>query len=131
MGKPRRRFSHEFKRKLVEEYLSEKRSAAQIAAEHEISVGQIYRWRVQLEEDAKGVRAEEIKEQYEDPSAAQKRIQELEAELSEYKQVLAEKTVIEDLLKKRLQSKSSQQRSELTGLIETLESVARKRKRSR
>jgi len=42
---------------------------------------------------------------------------------------LAEKTVIEALLKKRLQSKSFQQRSELSGLIETLELAAQKRKR--
>jgi hypothetical protein len=42
--------------------------------------------------------------------------------------MVGEQAVIVELLKKRLKSTSSQQRSELTGLIETLELSVRKRK---
>lgn len=123
----RRHFSDEQKRKAVDDFVSGRKSAEQVAAENDVSSGMIYKWRVQLDEQAKGVRIDELQSQGTRPEDA-RRIQELENELDEYKKQLAEKTVIAELLKKRLQSKNSQQRSELTGLIETLELAARKRK---
>lgn len=126
MGKPKRKFSDEIKRKAVDEYVSGRRSAAQVAAEHGTSVNSVYTWRVQLDEKAKGAQLGELEAGGRSPEDA-KMILELRAERDAYQKTVGEQTLIIELLKKRLQSTSSQQRSELTGLIETLErSVQRK-----
>jgi transposase-like protein len=126
--KERKIFSEEEKRKAVDDFISGAKTANQIALELGASASHVYKWRVRYDESKKGARLDEL--QTEGRSLADaKRFQELEAELDEYKKQLAEKTVIAELLKKRLQSKSSQQRSELTGLIETFELAVQKRKR--
>ena len=56
---------------------------------------------------------------------------ELRAERDEYQKMVGEQAVILELLKKRLLSTNSVERSALTGLIETLELAARKRKQGR
>jgi transposase-like protein len=128
MTRVKRVFSEEVKRKAVDDFISGTKSAEQIAIELGASASHVYKWRVRYDENAKGQRVDEL--QTEGRSLADaRRFQELEAELDEYKRQLAEKTVIAELLKKRLQSKSSQQRSELSGLIETFELAAQKRKR--
>ncbi len=128
MSRVHKTYSEELKRKAVEEFVSGAKTAAQLAAEHSTTPSHIYKWRVQYDEKAKGQRLDELHSEGRSRADA-KLIQDMEAELDEYKRQLAEKTVIEALLKKRLQSKSSQQRSELSGLIETLELAAQKRKR--
>ncbi len=45
----RRRFSPEFKRKVVEEYVRGGRSAAEICAQYQLHENLIYRWRKQDE----------------------------------------------------------------------------------
>jgi len=45
--KPRRTFSNEFKRQMVEEYLSGVSTAAQLMRRHEISSGLLYHWKDQ------------------------------------------------------------------------------------
>ena len=130
MGKKKRVFSEETKRQAVDEYVSGRKSVAQIAAGLEIGANMVYRWRVQLEEQKNDQHLDEIAEENKlDPRRADRRIRELERELDEYKKKLAGETVIVDLLKKRLRSKSFPERSELTGLIETLERAAQKRRR--
>lgn len=128
MGKPRRKFSYEIKSKAVDDYVSGRKSAAQVAAELETSVGQIYSWRVQLEERAKGARIDELSSNGRNPEDALFILQ-LQKERDAYQKTVGEQTVIIELLKKRLRSTSSQQRSELTGLIETLERSVQRRKR--
>ena len=126
--KPRRLFTDEQKRAAVDDYVSGRKTAAQVAAELAVAPDQVYKWKISQEERAKGLSAEALEAAGSRPEDIV-RIEELEAEIREYKLVLAEKTVIEELLKKRLRSTSSQQRSELTGLIETMERAGQKRKR--
>ena len=45
--KPRRTFSNEFKRQVIEEYLSGFSTAAQLMRRHEISSGLLYHWKDQ------------------------------------------------------------------------------------
>ena len=128
MGKPKRQFTDAVKRAAVDDYVSGRKSAAQIAAENEIPTGRVYKWKVQLEEKDKGVALGELEASGRSPEDA-RAILELRAERDAYQRMVGEQTVIIELLKKRLMSTNSQQRSELTGLIETLERAAQKRKR--
>jgi transposase-like protein len=127
MGKTKRKFTDAQKRAAVDDYVSGRKSAAQVAAAYEISTAQVYNWRVQLDEKDKGAQVDELQ------SAGRSKedalfIMQLQAERDAYQSTVGEQTVIIELLKKRLRSTSSQQRSELTGLIETLELSVRKRK---
>ena len=60
MGKSRRKFDLEFKKRIVQEYLSGTRSAREIAEAEGLEIGQIYNWKTQLETRAKVDRIEEI-----------------------------------------------------------------------
>lgn len=126
MGKNKRQFSEEAKRQAVEEFVSGRRKAAEIAAELGLAQGVIYKWRVQLEDKARQVRVDELSSAGHHPKDA-KRIQRLEEELAEYKKKVGEQTLIIDLLKKLRQSKISLPESELSGLIDTIKCSARKR----
>ena len=127
MGKPKRKFTDAQKRAAVDDYVSGRKSAAQVAAANEISTGQVYSWRVQLEEKDKGAQLDEIESAGQSREAA-RALLEMRAERDAYQAMVGEQAVIIELLKKRLRSTSSQQRSELTGLIETLERAVQKRK---
>lgn len=130
MGKPKRKYPEDVKRAAVDEYVSGRKSAVQVAAELGTSKSNIYTWRVKFDEKAKGARVDEL-EGSGRSSEDIKFILELEAERDAYQKTVGEQTVIIELLKKRLRSTSSQQRSELTGLIETLELAVQKRKRGK
>ncbi len=127
MGKPKRKFSDAQKRAAVDDYVSGRKSAAQVAAANEISTGQVYSWRVQLEEKDKDAQLDDLQSAGRSREDA-KALLEMRAERDAYQLMVGEQAVIIELLKKRLRSTSSQQRSELTGLIETLELSVRKRK---
>ena len=58
--KTRKKFSQEIKDKAVDEYLAGEKTANEIAAEFEIDVQNIYRWKTLRDEHAKGVRIEEL-----------------------------------------------------------------------
>jgi transposase-like protein len=130
MGKARRKFSDEVKRKSVDDYVSGRRSAAQVAAELETSVGQIYSWKVQQEEKAKGLETEDLESAGHSKESI-RQLRRMEAERDAYQKTVGEQTVIIELLKKRILSTSLVQRSALTGLIETLERSVQKRKLSK
>jgi len=125
MRRPRKTFTPEQRKKAVEEYIAG-RSAAEIAAELGMDPTMIYRWKVAQEEEAKGARIKSLESEGLDPEAARK-ILRLEEELEEYKKKVGELTLINDLLKK-LPQRNSQPESELSGLIDTMKSSARKRK---
>lgn len=127
MGKPKRKFTDAVKRAAVDDYVSGRKSAAQVAAAHEVGADQIYKWKIQLEEKAKGIDLSELEDTVGSREGA-KLLAEMRAERDAYQRMVGEQAVIIELLKKRLQSTSSQQRSELTGLIETLERAAAKRR---
>lgn len=126
MGKIKRQFSEETKRQAVDDFVSGRRSAAEIATELGLAQGVIYRWRVQLEAKDRGGRVDELGIEGHHPHDA-KRIQRLEEELAEYKRKVGEQTLIIDILKKLRQSKIYLPESELSGLIDTIKSSARKR----
>ncbi len=126
MGKIKRQFSEETKRQAVDDFVSGRRTAAEIAAELGLAQGVIYRWRVQLEAKDRGARIDELGTEGHHPHDA-RRIQRLEEELAEYKRKVGEQTLIIDILKKLRQSKIYLPESELSGLIETIKCSARKR----
>ena len=110
----------------MEEFISGRRSAIEIAAELGVDPTHIYRWKVAEEEKAKGARIDALEADGHDPQAARK-ILKLEEELEEYKKKVGEQSLIIDLLKK-IPQRSSQSESELSGLIDTMKNSARKRK---
>lgn len=127
MKKPKKFFSVEQKQQAVDDYTSGRRTVAEIAAGLGVGPNQIYRWKIQFDEQAKGERVDELEAQGMSPAEA-RRFRELEAELDEYKKKLAEQTLISDLLKKLFESRTSRRESELTSLINTTRASAQKRK---
>lgn len=81
---------------------------------------------MQLEAKDRGSRVDELGAEGHHPHDA-RRIQRLEEELAEYKRKVGEQTLIIDILKKLRQSKIYLPESELSGLIDTIKSSARKR----
>ena len=128
MGKPKRKFTDAVKRAAVDDYVSGRKSAAQVAADNDVSVSHVYKWKIQVDEKAKGSNIDELEASGVSREHA-KRFEDMKAERDAYQRMVGEQAVIIELLKKRLMSTSSQQRSELTGLIEMLERAALKRKR--
>lgn len=127
--KAKRQFKPEDKVRAVDDYVSGRRSAAQLAAELGCSPNLIYRWKAEADADRRDNRAAEIEASgVRDPRDI-KRILDLEDELEAYKKTVAEQTVLIDLLKKLDQSKSSQRESELIGLIRTTKNSVPKRRR--
>lgn len=121
----RHSFTDDEKQTAVNEYVSGQRRAEDIARELGVPQGYLYKWRVQLEEKAKGARTEELESMGHSKSEARK-IQALEDEIEEYKKKVAEQSLIIDLLKKLQTPKASQPESELTGLIRTTKNLNRK-----
>jgi transposase-like protein len=128
MGKQTRRsWSRQQKQEAVSDYVSGRQTAAEIAADMDVPVGQVYRWKTQLESRKEVERLDELEREGQSPEDA-RRIRDLELQLEEYKRKLAEQTLINDLLKKVVDSKSSQSERELTGLINTARGSALRRK---
>jgi transposase-like protein len=97
--KSRRNFDREYKQKIVQEYLSGSNSAQEIADREGLVVGQIYKWRVQLEEHRRADRLGEI--QSDDPSLSveqAQKIRELEEELAATQRKLAQLSIENELL---------------------------------
>lgn len=128
--KSRRKFTTEQKTKAVNDYVSGRKSAAQIAAQLGIDSQMIYKWRVQLDEHAKDKRIDELETGGHNRSQA-RRIQQLEDEVAEYQKKIAELTIVNDLLKKLRISENYQPESELSGLIATTKKLDQKRRRAK
>ena len=125
--KLRRRFGDEQKRKAVDDYVSGRKSAQQVAEENGVEVGVVYKWRVQLDENAKGARIEELEATGLSTQAARKILAQ-EAEIAAYQKKVAEQAIIIDLLKKLQPSTISQPESELSGLLDTIRKLARSKR---
>lgn len=126
----RRQFTDEQKRKAVDDYVSGRKTAEQVAIENGVERGVVYKWRVQLDERAKGARIEELEEQ--GFSREQARIIEQQREeLEAYKATVAQQAVIIDLLKKLQTSSASQRENDVIGLIETTKRLARSKRPAR
>lgn len=128
MGKSRRSFTVEEKKKAVSDYQSGKKSAKQIAEEFKSTDHNlVHRWKYELETRSKGERVEELKSNGYAVDAARK-IRELEAEVLEYQKKVAEQTVIIDLLKKQRSQKSSVFEKRSSGLTDIIKELDLKRK---
>lgn len=130
MPKKRYQFTNEQKRKAVDEYVSGKRRAEDIARDLGVPQGYLYKWRVQLDEAAKGVVIDDLQSQgfsYEQARLIEQQREEIEA----YKQTVAKQAVIIDLLKKLQTSNHSPLENELTGLIDITKRSAAKKKQQK
>ncbi len=126
MGKRKRYFSEEVKKRVVDDYVSNRRTAADLALELNIAQGLIYKWKVKFDEQAKGARIDELQAQGADPTQA-RRILDLETELAEFQKKVGQQAVLIDLLKK-LQPPSSPLANVSNGLTDIIKHVARSRR---
>lgn len=130
MAKKRIYFTDEEKQAAVDEYVSGRRRAEDIAKEMNVPQGYLYKWRVQLAERDKGERIDELEGQgltHEQALLIERQREEIEA----YKQTVAKQAVIIDLLKKLQTSNPSLQESELIGLIDITKKSAQKKKQQK
>jgi len=124
--KPRRKFTDENKKEILDAYISGAKSASELAQEHQISQGLIYQWKSDQGIKDRNNRIEELTDEGMTRAMAIK-IQQQEAEIEAYQKKVAEQAVIIDLLKKLQTSNNYQSVSELTGLIGTTKKSVRKR----
>lgn len=131
MGRrPRRKFTEEQKRQAVDDYLSGRKTAAEVAKENNVAQGQIYKWKIQFEEGAVKGRITALESEGHSPSQA-RRIQQLEAEVEAYKKKLAEEVLLVDLLKKLQTSTDYHQLKNANGYDEIAALLAQSKKRAR
>ena len=127
MPKKRYQFTTDQKRKAVDEYVSGRRRAEDIARDLGVPQGYLYKWRVQFDEAAKGSAIEELEGQGFSREQA-RLIERQREEIEAYKQTVAKQAVIIDLLKKLQTSSHSPLESELTGLIDITRRSERNKK---
>lgn len=99
MKKMRRKFKESEKRRAVEDYVSGRRSAQEIAAELGVDVQYIYNWRVRFDELAKGEKVAHFESIGADPTTA-RILAEKDAEIEAYKARVGELSLHVELLKK-------------------------------
>ena len=128
--RPKRKFSDEVKRKAVADYTSGRKTAAEVASEIGIAQGQIYQWKIQLEEKRVKGRVRDLESSGMSASEA-RHVQRLEAENEALKKKLAEQVIVNDLLKKLQISANYQQLKNASGSDEIAELLAQSRKRAR
>ncbi|MFK8138332.1 MAG: transposase [Bdellovibrionales bacterium] len=97
--RPKRKFSDETKYQAVDDYTSGRKTAVEVATELDVHPGQIYNCKTQLEETRIKGRVTELVAAGRSIADA-RLIQQQEDEISEYKKLLAEKTMLLELLKK-------------------------------
>lgn len=133
MTSPKKQKQHydvEFKRRIVQEYLQGNIKSAALAEREGIERGQIYKWKIQLENRARSERIETIA-QDECVSLDQARqIRELEEELEASQKKIAQLVLENDLLKKLHQDYSPREKRS-SGYIETKQLLARSKGRAK
>lgn len=125
--KKKKFYTEEIKRQAVQDYVSGKKSAEEVARELETSAGLIYKWRVAFDEAAKGQRVAELEERGFSAEVA-RLLQQKDEEIALYQKKLAQQVLINDLLKKLQPGASLQPESELSGLIATGKKLDQKKK---
>ena len=126
MTRGKSHFSDEQKQRVVEDYVSGRKTAQELATELGIAHGLIYKWKVRFDESAKVRRIETLQDQGMDLESA-RRVLDLEAELAEYKKKVGEQAVIIDLLKK-LQPPNSPLARESNGLGDIMKQLGRSKR---
>ena len=99
MKKARTNYDLDFKRRVIAEYLSRAISAQVLADREGLDRGQIYKWRVQLDQRARNERIEAIAEDEGMSLEQARRIRELEEELAATQEKLAQMVLENELLK--------------------------------
>jgi transposase-like protein len=127
MSKERKQFELEYKRKVIEEYLTGNSTAQEIAVREGIDAQNIYRWKSQLESRAKVERIEAIQTEQGCSLEDARKIRELEEELLAYKAKVAEQAMMIDLLKKLQPNYQSEKKS--SGFIEIKRELDRSKRR--
>lgn len=128
--RPKRKFNDEVKRKAVDDYTSGRKTAAEVANNIGVAQGQIYQWKIQLEEKRVKGRVRDLESSGMSPSEA-RHVQRLEAENEALKKKLAEQVIVVDLLKKLQTSANYQQLKNASGSDEIAELLAQSRKRAK
>jgi transposase-like protein len=129
MKKARTNYDLDFKRRVIAEYLPGAISAQVLADREGLDRGQIYKWRVQLDQRARNERIEAIAEDEGMPLEQARRIRELEEELAATQEKLAQMVLENELLKKLQPNSPLAKRS--SGYIETKQLLARSRGRAK
>ncbi len=129
MKKARTNYDLDFKRRVIAEYLSGAISAQVLADREGLDRGQIYKWRVQLDQRARNERIEAIVEDEGMSLEQARRIRELEEELAATQEKLAQMVLENELLKKLQPNSPFAKRS--SGYIETKQLLARSRGRAK
>ncbi len=128
--KTRKKISEETKRQAVADYVSEVKTAQEIANEIGTDIHSIYRWRTLYDEQKKGLRLAELQSEGTSQELAE-RIIRLQDEVEAYQKKVAEQAIMLDLLKKLRISGRFQPESELSGLIATTKKLDQKKKRAK
>jgi transposase-like protein len=129
MRQSRKSYDLDYKRRIVSEYVSGQSSAEAIAERENLVRGQIYKWRVQLEQRGREERVEAIAQSEGVPIDQARRIRELEEELEATQRKLAQSVLEVDLLKKSLPA--SLLASASSGYIDTKRLLARSKGRAK
>lgn len=124
----RRSFTEDEKRKAVDDYVSGKRSASEIAAELGVETQYIYNWRVRFDELAKGERITEFEEQGADRRTA-KLLSDKDDELRAYKERVAELSIQLELLKKM--HPTLQHSTSANGYVEIVKALKHSKRRAK
>lgn len=126
--RPRKSYDFAYKQAIIQEYISGTATAHQIASREGLIPGQIYRWRVQLDEHAKVERVEQIRA--DDPLLTldqARHIRELEEELAatqkKMAQLVVENELLGELVKKTSPNSAYAKRS--SGFVEIKSALAR------
>lgn len=121
MKKTRSYRTIEYKKKIVDEYMSGTSTAEAIAAREKIDRGMLYKWKAQLENRSQEERVESLEAAGHNADDI-RRIMELEDELTAAKSKIADQALAIDLLKKIQPSYQSGKRS--SGYTELKQSLA-------
>lgn len=121
--KSRKHYDLEYKRRIVQEYLRGEITTKALAEREGLERGQIYNWKVQLEERVRHARIETIADTEGVTLDQARKIRELEEELEATQKKLAQTILENDLLKKVHQSSALEKKS--SGYIETKQFLAR------
>ena len=129
MRESRKSYDLDYKRRIVGEYVSGQSSAEAIAKRENLVRGQIYKWRVQLEQHQREERIESIAETEGVSIDQARRIRDLEEELAATQRRLAQSVLEVDLLTKSLPA--SLLASVSSGYIDTKRLLARSKGRAK
>jgi transposase-like protein len=125
--KPKQHYDLEYKRRIVQEYLQGGIKSAALAEREGIERGQIYKWKIQLDNLDRAGRIEEIADTEGVSLDQARKIRELEEELEASQKKIAQLLLENDLLKKIQPGSPFAKRS--SGYIETKQLLARSKGR--